>query len=525
MRRRSAVPADRRACGVRTFLLLYATMASACSVRATRSTPTATSPAPSSSAAPAATRHDAGIHVTILQLNDLYEITPTAGGRYGGPARVATIRKQLVSANPNTITILAGDFLSPSALGTARVDGTRLDGRQMVDVLDAMGLDIATFGNHEFDLGETVFRSRLRESRFEWVSSNVAAASDTPLPNVARHVIRRFARGSDTLRIAFTGATMDRDQRPYASVSPPLPAVRAEAAHLRDSADVIIALTHLPIARDIELVESTDSIDLVLGGHEHENMLVRRGEKLVAIAKADANARTVYVHDLDWDPANRLLVITSRLVSITDSVPADPATDRVANDWVQRAYAGFRESGFEPEQEVAAVNIPLDGLESSILVDTTSLSQLIGSAMAAEVTGADGAVYNAGSIRLDDVMPPGPVRQYDIIRILPFGGPVIEVEMRGSLLRRVLEQGMRNRGTGGFVQRTNIERSGADWTVGGQPLDDARTYHLAVSEYLISGREQGMSWLSRDNAEMRVVREGRDIRFALMDEMRRRFRR
>jgi 5'-nucleotidase len=139
------------------------------------------------------------------------------------------------------------------------------------------------------------------------------------------------------------------------------------------------------------------------------------------------------------------------------------------------------------------------------------------------VPGADGALYNAGSIRIDDLMPPGPVRQYDVIRILPFGGPIVEVEMRGSLLRRTLEQGVRNRGTGGFVQRTRIGRTDAGWTVGAAPLRDTTTYRLAVSEFLVSGREQGMDWLNRDNPELRVVREHRDIRFAFMDVLRARF--
>ena len=116
---------------------------------------------------------DAVVEVTLLQINDVYEITPVEGGRSGGLARVATLRRRLLAENPDTFTLLAGDFVSPSALGTAKVDGETLAGKQMVSVLNALGLDVATFGNHEFDVKEAQLRERLAESKFRWTSANV----------------------------------------------------------------------------------------------------------------------------------------------------------------------------------------------------------------------------------------------------------------------------------------------------------------------------------------------------------------
>lgn len=76
-------------------------------------------------------------------------MTPVEGGRFGGLARVATLRKALLADNPNTITLLNGDFLSPSALGTATYNGESLAGAQMVTALNTMGLDYVTFGNSD----------------------------------------------------------------------------------------------------------------------------------------------------------------------------------------------------------------------------------------------------------------------------------------------------------------------------------------------------------------------------------------
>ncbi|HEX6200559.1 MAG TPA: metallophosphoesterase, partial [Thermoanaerobaculia bacterium] len=123
---------------------------------------------------------DPVVELTLLQINDVYEITPVEGGRSGGLARVATLRRRLAAESDHLLMLLAGDLFSPSALGTAEVDGERLAGRQMVAALNEVGLDWATFGNHEFDVGETAFLERLGESEFRWVSGNVSAPSGEP---------------------------------------------------------------------------------------------------------------------------------------------------------------------------------------------------------------------------------------------------------------------------------------------------------------------------------------------------------
>src|SRR6187200_3435981 len=98
------------------------------------------------SAVPAATA------ITFAHFNDVYEIDAVENGASGGIARLATTLDRLRRTSAPVVTTLGGDFLSPSALGTAVVAGERLDGRQMVDLLNTVGLQWATLGNHEFDL-------------------------------------------------------------------------------------------------------------------------------------------------------------------------------------------------------------------------------------------------------------------------------------------------------------------------------------------------------------------------------------
>jgi hypothetical protein len=104
-------------------------------------------------------------------VNDIHSIDPIDGGRRGGLGRVSTLLQQLKRTHAPVLMTLGGDYLSPSAVGTAVVDGEPLAGREMVDALNALGLDWAVFGNHEFDLSEKAFRVRLAETRFHIVSS------------------------------------------------------------------------------------------------------------------------------------------------------------------------------------------------------------------------------------------------------------------------------------------------------------------------------------------------------------------
>ena len=249
-----------------------------------------------------------------------------------------------------------------------------------------------------------------------------------------------------------------------------------------------------------------------------------RGPNLTPILKADANVRTVYVHEIVFHPSTGEVEVVSRLVPVTDAIPTDSTTNRVVQNWLEVGFAGFREGGFQPDELVTTADVPLDGLEASVRTRPTALTEVITRSMLAEVPDADGAILNSGSIRIDDVLPPGPITQYDVIRVLPFGGPVVEVEMRGSLLERVLNEGLSNRGGGGYLQLAGIQQdpSGA-WQVKARPLDATATYRIAISDFLITGREQGLDFLNPDHPDLVIGVRHRDIRQTVIEELQRTF--
>ena len=454
--------------------------------------------------------------ITIAHINDVYELEPIEGGAYGGMARLATLFDRLRRAGP-FLTTLGGDFLSPSAIGTARVDGEPLYGRQMVDVLNQIGLGYATLGNHEFDIPEAAFRARIYQAKFKVVASNVTDASGQPFIGTLDSAIAPIKIGSRTVRIGFIGLVLDYNRRPWVKYLPPIETAREKIAAMAGKADIFVALTHLAAADDVRLVEAIPQIDLVLGGHEHENWYVRRGTSFTPIVKADANARSVAVITMRVAQGQRP-EISVRFELMNSSFPMQPRTQLLVKRWMDAGLDAFRRDGFSPSAVVATTSVALDGRESTVRHKSGVLTTMIATAIRRE-TAADVGLLNGGTLRIDDVLPPGPIRQYDIFRLLPFGGSVMRATMTGSLLKRVLETGELNAGIGGFLHPVGATQEKDVWMVSGKPIDPAAQYSVGFPEFLLTGLETRLDFLKRDNPDVSDVRTFRDLRRVVMDEL------
>jgi 5'-nucleotidase/UDP-sugar diphosphatase len=449
------------------------------------------------------------VAVTILQMNDVYEIMPLSGSDMGGLARVASLRQQLARENPNTYTLLAGDLLSPSALGGAKAgdDGKALNGRQMVDVMNLLGLSHATFGNHEFDLDEADFRQRLRESLFQWVSSNVLGAGGAAFPGVPSNVVITASNGSGRqARIGLFGLTINATRKDYVRYLDPIETARTQVEALKNTTDFIIALTHLSLEQDEALAEAVPELAMIVGGHEHLNVQARRGPRFVPIVKADANAKSVYVHRLRYDADTRHLDIDSHLQTITAGIASDPNVQRTVGLWRDKAFAAFRSEGIDPDKIVCTLKVTLDGREAGVRNGRTNLTDVIAQAMLDSFPGAEVAIFNSGSIRLDDTIPPGPMTQYDVLRVLPFPGTVSAARVQGSMLERILNVGRdpRHRNTGGYLQAAGIEAAGdgGRWSIRGKPLIASRDYEVVMNDYLLEGKEAGLEFVGQHGSSI-----------------------
>jgi 2',3'-cyclic-nucleotide 2'-phosphodiesterase (5'-nucleotidase family) len=455
---------------------------------------------------------DGRISVQFLQLNDVYEIAALEQGAVGGMARVAAVRQKLLGENPNTCTIMSGDFLFPSAMGTISYEGKAIKGRQMVEVMNAAGIDLVAFGNHEFDLKEAELQDRINESRFDWVSTNIrhrTRAGNQPFAKAGHFSeeaipeirILQFRDADGTvLRIGVFGICINSTAAPYVSYEDYAIATRRAIAALAERTDFIIAITHLSIDDDKKLAAAFPQLKLLIGGHEHIASYDSVGK--VIIAKADANARTVYVHRLEYDKSSRQLGIRSELAKIDKTIPEEPVTKAAVDKWIAIANQSLRAQGFDPEEVLTTLSEPYDGHESSVRYKSTNLTRMIAKAFSAAQPTSDVSMYNSGSIRLDDELS-GTITQYDVIRTLPYGGKIVLAEMKGSLLRKALDTAMKHPGNGCFLQYDRITRDKkGSWLMNGARLDDRKIYRVAVNDYLVSGMQQYLEFLNDKNPEL-----------------------
>ena len=274
---------------------------------------------------------------------------------------------------------------------------------------------------------------------------------------------------------------------------------------------------------DIELAKRVSEIDIIMGGHEHENIKAWRGNPPTLITKADANARTAYVHRITYDSNTDTFTQTADLTRVYGALPDDANVAKRVAYWENIAFAGFKSQGFDPDKLVTNSTDDLDGREASVRNQPTKLTNLITDGMIAAHSDAVVSISNSGSVRIDDVIPAGRISEYDVIRILPFGGDTILVKMKGSVLKRTLDQGEMNVGSGGFLIQSGAQKNvGGEWEIAGSSLDENAIYDVAIAEFLLTGKEKGLDFLNIENAnpdELKTIESLGDVRNSLISQL------
>jgi len=419
------------------------------------------------------------VDFTVVQLNDVYDAAPVEGGTLGGLARVATLVRKLKQENPNLLTLMIGDFLSPSAISATTGDA----GQHMIEALNALGLTHATVGNHEFDLPEADLKLRIGESRFKWIVSNVKDVEGRPFEGVAENEIIEFANDAgERVRVALLGVCID-SMKKWAKFANPVESARAQVAALEGKADVFLAMTHLTIAEDKILGTEVPRLDVLLGGHEHETAKAIVGEDATPIFKADSNARSAFVHRFRFDTQTRVAHLFSQLVPIDASLEEEPETAAIVNKWLTVTYSTLRAQGHDPLEVVGRATERLDGREAAVRSRPTNLTRLIAETFLAAAPEADAFILTSGTIRIDGEIPPGDILYFDVVRIFPLASKLSLLSMPGSLIRMLLGVGEGGAGTGNFQVRSQITRSDdSGWLIKGSPLVDDQLYKLLFNE-------------------------------------------
>ena len=459
------------------------------------------------------------VEITFLHVNDVYEISPLEGGKVGGMARIATLRKELIQQNPNTLTILAGDFLNPALISTFKHEGKSIKGKQMVEAMNAVGFDWVGLGNHEFDLDEVDLQKRIDESTFNWLASNtlqnnkgnlspfykVVNGAKVPFPKTT--ILTFTNPQGQTVKMGMFSVVLPSNKKDYVYYGDFFESAVKTYDILKTECDFVVGITHLNKVDDAKLAEMLPGVKLLMGGHDHDNMIERVGT--TTIAKADANAKTAYVHTISFDTKTKIALVQSKLRKMDETIPQDSAVAVVVKKWDDIMDVSLKKVGMDRNDVVSQLSEPLDGRESSMRNTHTNLGDLVAKAMTASASKpVDCSIFNSGSVRIDDQLS-GRITQLDIMRILPYGGKIVEVSLKGRLLERILETGVKNKGNGGFLQWDKVRHDVVknEWFVNGKLLDVNQDYYIAIPKFMMEGKETNFGYLTPQNPDVQKVVE------------------
>lgn len=224
--------------------------------------------------------NDDDIRLTILHTNDVHsriEPFPMDGSRNqgrGGVARRAALIEHIRQEERNVLLLDAGDMLQ----GTPYFN--MFDGKLEMELMNQMGYDAATFGNHEFDNGVKGLEYAMSYANFPFVVANYDF-SDTIL-NGKTKPYTIFRKQGVRIGVFGLGIQLDGlvDPNHYQDIrySDPIPVANEIAARLRHDykCSLVVCLSHLGYryngesrVSDVILAAKTRHIDLVIGGHTH----------------------------------------------------------------------------------------------------------------------------------------------------------------------------------------------------------------------------------------------------------------
>jgi len=451
---------------------------------------------------------------------------------------LAAIRDTLETKGNHVLLVDNGDSIQGEPVGTMTT------GEANIKLMNAVGYDIATIGNHEFDYGMARFFELVEMADFPYISCNFVKDG---APVFAPYIIKEF----DGVKVAFVGITTPKTitssapkyfqddngnfiygfyqdetgEALYAAVQTAIDAARGEGA------TYVIGMAHLGNEAECQpwtyadVIANTTGMDVLLDGHSHDTdqveMLNKDGETVLRAAcgtklecigyltiGTDGSLQTgVYtwnndvsapeLFDINNDVSVAVMDATASLDAKLNEVVAKTAVDLIINDPV-----AVDENG-------KSIRI--------IRTAETNLGDLCADAYRA-MSGADVAVVNGGGIRAS--ISAGDITLNDILLVHPFGNSMCVIEITGQEIMDALELSVASLPGefGGFLHvsgmtfeiHTYIDspvlldeakmfvgvtegapRRVQNLLIGGEPVDPEKVYTLASHNYKIKDMGDG----------------------------------
>ncbi len=359
--------------------------------------------------------------LTILYFNDIHEIAPVDAGARGGMARVAGLVAAERQAGDAVLVLIGGDLAGGTLFGLLR-------GEPMVKALNLIGVDAASFGQHEFDHGVAQARRLVERSAFPWVTANLTETDGTPFNGLDRYRVLEV----DGLRIGVFGITTamhtTRHENQVIEQDVVASARSAVAALQARQVDLIVALTQQTPTEDLAMVRAVPGIDLVLGEEVSETRSQIDYEGGTYLARSAGNVSSII--RAQWHGPDSSAWRFS-VIPVDASAPKDPAVAKLSEHYSVKLADQL-------DAPIRRVDEPWQLTRDRSRAEETALGQLIADAFRRAMD-SDIGFASAGGLRADLVAAPPALSLANVAAVLPFGNRLVRLEISGAELQALME--------------------------------------------------------------------------------------
>jgi 5'-nucleotidase / UDP-sugar diphosphatase len=454
----------------------------------------------------------ADFNLTILHTNDFHarfepiskfdsgcsEEDNAAGECFGGSARLVTAVENAKSRAENWLLVDGGDQFQGTLFYTY------YKGKAAAEMMNKMGYDGMTVGNHEFDDGPEVLRDFIGALNFPILMSNADVSGEPLLADVLMKSTVIEKNGEKIGLIGLTPQDTDELASPGKNIifTDPSNAVQGEVDKLTEmGVNKIVVLSHSGYVVDQRVAETTTGVDVIVGGHSNtllsntiEGAAGPYPTEVNGVQIVQAYAYGKYLGELNvtFNDAGEITAHSGDLIVLDGSVAEDAET---------KARVGELAQPLEEirQKVVAEAAAPILGEREVCRVEECPMGNLIADAMLDRVAdqGIQIAIANSGGIRAS--IDGGEVTMGEVMTVLPFQNTLSTFQTTGQTIIDALENGVSQveEVAGRFPQVAGMTFTWdpaaepgsriTEVTVGGAPIDPAATYGVVTNNYVRNG--------------------------------------
>lgn len=405
--------------------------------------------------------------VYIVSTNDMH-------GNIDNFPKLAALIDSLRAVHPDLLLFGAGDNRSGNPIN----DRYEEPARPMYELMNAVGFDLSTFGNHEWDAGIYALRDALGWANFPFVCANVTFDDTLEMPEVKPYMT--YER--DGLKIAVIGG-IQVGQNGLPDFHPkhaagshfrPITEVLPEyLPKLREENDLVFLLSHGGYEDEREWAEQFPQLDAIFGGHSHTRVAEKQLVNGVLLTQAESRVNFVTLSTFTFRNG-KLVDKDMQLLSVKNCTQRDEAVQAMVDQYNDNDYF----------KTVVANNLtPIDRNEALGCLMTDAIRIPLG---------ADLCFQNPGGVRFD-TLSVRPVTLKDVLALDPFDNEIIRYTLTGEEIIRLME-------VSPIVDKGPIYCSGCSYTYktvdehhvsdikvtldNGQPLDMNAKYDVVMNSYM-----------------------------------------